>query len=367
VGYAGLNWALWQGALKNRFAVTETTSRRTTFDSPFYLPLFEDYAYRGKIQRFSYQGIARLPHKSQLVFGAATERTNLASEIQGYADASGHQSTQGYYVEGLTHITQALTLSAGVRLEDNNIFGTHWSYKASAAYTPDGGRTVLHANYATGFKAPSLYEQFSIYKNPLQHLSPEVAAGWEAGVDENLFSGHVLASLTWFARNTRDLIDFFSCYGVTSPACSLRSNAGGYYYNIGQARVQGLEAGLSGELSHTLRFALNYTYLNAVDGITHTELARRPHDEANATLSWHPAGPWQVGASLDLVGARFDGANDVSPLGGYATADLFVARRLSSHLKLFGRITNLLDHHYEPAAGYGAPGRAVYMGIRWNG
>ncbi len=102
VGYAGLNWALWHGHLKNRFAVTETASRRTTFDSPFYLPLHEDYAYRGRIERFSYQGTAQLTDASQLVFGAVNERTTLVSEIAGYADASGQQSTQGYYAEGLS-------------------------------------------------------------------------------------------------------------------------------------------------------------------------------------------------------------------------------------------------------------------------
>ncbi len=367
VGYAGLNWALWQGHLKNRFAVTETASRRTTFDSPFYLPLHEDYAYRGRIERFSYQGTAKLTDASQLVFGAVDERTTLVSEIAGFADASGQQSTQGYYVEGLSQVMRGLTLSAGVRLENNTLYGTHTSYKATAAYTPNGGQTVLHANYATGFKAPSLYEQFSVYSNPLGPLSPEDAHGWEAGIDQNLFAHRILASLTWFDRTTHNLIDFFSCYGVTSQSCSLRSNAGGYYYNIGRAEASGVEAGVKGRISSAVNVRINYTYLNAIDLLTHTELARRPHNEANLILSWRPTDLWYLAGSVHMVGPRFDSANDVHHLGGYATADLFIARRISAHLKLYGRITNVLDHHYEPAYGYGAPGRAFYAGIRWNG
>ncbi len=38
--------------------------------------------------------------------------------------------------------------------------------------------------------------------------------------------------------------------------------------------------------------------------------------------------------------------------------------RSAEHLELYGRIENVLDARYEPVAGYGAPGRAIYGGIR---
>ena len=46
--------------------------------------------------------------------------------------------------------------------------------------------TTLRANYGDGFKAPSLYELFSPYSNPIEALKPETAKGWEAGVDQAL-------------------------------------------------------------------------------------------------------------------------------------------------------------------------------------
>jgi hypothetical protein len=44
--------------------------------------------------------------------------------------------------------------------------------------------------------------------NPLVALKPQVAQGHEAGI-----------VLTLFQRNTHDQIDFFDCFGPTSPAC----------------------------------------------------------------------------------------------------------------------------------------------------
>ena len=58
--YAGVNLALFDGHFRNRIAYLGSRSRRTVFDSPFYLPLHEDYAYRGEAQRFEYQGIVDL-------------------------------------------------------------------------------------------------------------------------------------------------------------------------------------------------------------------------------------------------------------------------------------------------------------------
>ena len=70
-------------------------------------------------------------------------------------------------------------------------------------------------------------------------------------------------------------------------------------------------------------------------------------------------------ARLSLyVGRRFDGAGGVSPLASHTTADLLASHRLNAHFELFARVENLFDARYEPVAGYGAPGRAVYAGIR---
>ena len=60
----------------------------------------------------------------------------------------------------------------------------HTSVKIAGAWTPTGAKPSLHANYGDGFKAPTLYELFSPYSNPLKELLPESARGWEVGGEQ---------------------------------------------------------------------------------------------------------------------------------------------------------------------------------------
>ncbi len=365
--YAGANLALFGGRFRNRLAAIGSDSTRKTFDSPFYLPLTEDYAYRGQALRFEYQGIFDIDAGDQLTFGAESERTTLASTIAGAADAAGHRRITGVYLQGQTTLFSELTLTAGIRHDSDAEFGGRNSLKLAAAWSPNGGATVVRANYGDGFKAPTLYELFSVYANPVAKLMPEIAHGWEAGIDQSFWGGRIRANATYFERRTSNLIDFFSCYGVNSPACALRANQGGYYYNVGRTRARGLELSAEAQLSSTIGVAADFTDMHASDEITHSDLARRPHLTANGRLQWTPLEGWSFGAAAVYVGRRFDGAKNATPLAGHFTADVYASHRLNEHLELFGRIENLFDAHYEPVAGYGAPGRAAYVGIRASG
>jgi vitamin B12 transporter len=363
-GYAGLNLTLLDGRLHNRFAYIATSSRRTIFDSPFYLPLQKDYAYRGTARQLEYQGIFDINAQSQLTFGAEHQRSGLQSEVAGFSDARGHKDTTGLYLQGQTTLFDQLTVTGGIRRDDDREFGSHTSLKLAGAWTPNGGASVLRANYGDGFKAPTLYELYSAYSNPVTTLAPETARGWEVGIDQHLWRGRLLLSATWFERRTSDLIDFFSCYGVTSPACAQRSAVGGYYYNVGHTRSRGLELMAAVTLSETLSLHASYTNMHAIDALTHADLARRPHNLANAQINWQACHDWSFGASALYVGRRFDSAGGFNPLPGHVTENLYIAHKIGEHLELYGRIENLLNAHYEPVSGYGAPGRAIYGGVR---
>jgi len=363
-GYAGVNLALFGGHLRNRIAYLGSLSRRTVYDSPFYLPLHEDYGFRGEAQRFEYQGIVDLDADVQVSFGVEIERTALDSETAGTPGATGRKRVTGVYLQGQTTLFSELTLTAGLRHDDDEAFGGHTSLKAAVAWSPDGDRTILRANYGDGFKAPTLYELYSEYSNPLARLAPETAHGWEAGIDRSLFAGRMRASLTYFERRTKNLIDFFSCFGAVSPACALRSAVGGYYYNVGRTRARGIELSLDGDITRTLHAAMRVTDMHAIDEATHTDLARRPHLLASGRIRWTPTDGWSFAAAVLYVGRRNDGAGGVSPLASHTTADLLASHRLNAHFELFARVENLFDARYEPLAGYGAPGRAVYAGIR---
>jgi vitamin B12 transporter len=375
MGYAGLNVDLFGGMFHNRFAVMHTQSNREFYDSAFDT-IHKNDDDKGRVTRFEYQGIVDFTPDTQVTFGAETEHTSFISDFFDSFPAfdsfnKGSKTITGYYAQAQSTFFDALTLTGGVRYDDDSEFGGHTSEKIAGAYDFHEG-TVLHANYGTGFKAPSLYQLFSAYGNTA--LRPETSKGWEVGVDQSLFGDRLRGTLTYFARNTTNLIDFASCFVVTPPPqCSIPAvaNAGGFYDNIGRTRADGIEAGLTAKITDTLTASLNYTNLDAKDLEAHDTLPRRPRNRANAIVTWAPYADWSVGGSISYTGRQIDqyDTSTTPPTafinGGHTVVGLFGEYKFGQW-SVYGRIDNLFGQHYEPLIGYGAPGRAVYAGIRVN-
>ncbi|MGA7674473.1 MAG: TonB-dependent receptor [Rhizomicrobium sp.] len=359
--YGGVNVSLLDGWFSNRLAVLRTDSDRKEFD-PTLTPM-EDFFAKGGATRLEYQGVIEADGDNEIVFGAETETTTLLTHSiydPTLQPTEGSDRINGIYAQWQTRPLEALTLTGGVRHDDDKEFGGHNSVKIAGAWQALAA-TTLRANYGDGFKAPSLYELFSEYSNPIEALKPEIAKGWEAGVDQGV--GGVRASLTYFERRTTDQIDFFSCYGMTSAACTLRAAQGGYYYNVGRSRATGVEAAVSARLSDTLDLSANYTNLSDVDLATGLQLARRPQNSANAIATWRPDPDLTLGIGADYIGRRFDDAYHITPLSAAAHVKLFASYKLNERIELFGRVENLFGDRAEPVAGYGAPGRAFYAGV----
>ena len=139
-----------------------------------------------------------------------------------------------------------------------------------------------------------------------------------------------------FRRDSRDLIDFVSCFMVTTGICAGRPN--GTYDNVGSARAEGfeleanvrLEAATRGYWPVQLRAA--YSYVKAVNRITGKDLARRPRHALSLSGDWN-LDPGHVfattlGADLRLVGDSFDDAGNFVPLDGHALLTLRASRPL---------------------------------------
>ena len=124
---------------------------------------------------------------------------------------------------------QALTLTAGLRYDDHETFGSNTTAQAGAAWsvTPS---TLLRASYGEGFKAPTLYQLFSEFGTP--SLAPEESDDWDVGVEQRLGES-VVVSATYFDRDTKNMIDFVSCFGSSLPQCS-QCQPFGFYENMAQ-------------------------------------------------------------------------------------------------------------------------------------
>lgn len=300
-------------------------------------------------------------------FGADGEWTSYETNFSLREDT---RIIGGYLQAGIEFA--GLSGHVGLRHDDHARFGGATSFGADLSYelAPD---LRLKASVGEGFKAPSLFQLFSDFGN--ETLVPEKSTSFDLGLAYRDRTAPFYAAATVFRRDSEDLIQFVSCFGVTGGICTGRPF--GTYDNVAAARAQGLELEAGAKLGSALRTRLVYSLIDSEDRTSGRALARRPRHAVNLAFDWDSAaGSGEMlrpvlGADLRLVSDSFDDAANTVALDGHALIDLRAELPVAEWgsdkpLVLFGRIENLFDVQYQTAAGYAQAGRGVFGGVRFG-
>jgi vitamin B12 transporter len=314
----------------------------------------------GRSERIDLAGSLKLPARFIANFGADDEWQEYSGSFDPEHRAridSGHVLL-GWY-------GPVATVTAGVRIDDHSQFGSHESYDANASVKLMKGLR-LRASYAQGFKAPTLYELYSVYGN--KALTPETAQSYDAGVEYSGDDGRVRLGATVYRRDSRNLIVLNGCATTTQVGCLGQSL--GTYGNVGASRAQGVELEATLVPSSKLRLAALYSYDHAVDrtpgGPTEgRQLPHRPPDAVTASVDWtSPFKGVVLGADLRLQSASWNDAANTVRLGTGELTTLRASLPFGRFIDFYGRIENLFNDHTQSVTGYGTIGRGVFGGIR---
>lgn len=282
----------------------------------------------------------------------------------------------GYYAQALIQLEE-LTLDAGVRVDDNDEFGTFETFRAGASYAfPTGTR--LRASYGNAFKEPTFVENFgvgSIRGNP--DLDPEETQSWEVGLEQRLWRDRVTLSAVFFDQDFQDLIQF-----TFLPPSPDDPN----FFNVAEAESRGLELEAEAELPLGLLVGGSYTYLDTEvtdEGfggqgtafLEGGELLRRASHTGDLRLAWRHRDRGSVRISALYVGEREDLDFAAFPaqrvtLDDYVRVDFSArfavveARGGRPEVAPTLRIENLFDEDYEEVLGFESRGRTVLAGLR---
>lgn len=285
---------------------------------------------------------------------------------------------RGYYAHLVSELS-GWAGNAGIRLEDNEQYGSFFTYQAGLSYSHPSSGTRLRGSLGRGLKEPTFLETsssgFSV-GNP--DLEPERSQVWEMGLEQSLGGSGVEASFTWFSQDLRDLIQ----YTFMPP-----TPGGPNYFNVAKARTRGLEAALTVPLGDLSLWG-GYTYLDSEvvdagfdegEGAVFVEgeaLIRRPGHQANLGGVYRFAGG-ALSGNLRWTGSRPDrdfsawparpvelSAYTLLSLGAEVTVLDSGRGRPSVTLDIKGE--NLLDEEYQGTYGFEAPGRAFLLGVRMS-
>jgi len=257
------------------------------------------------------------------------------------------------YLQNKAHYKDIIGSTQGMRIDHHSQFGTETTYKFDAFYLAPTG-TRLRGVYATGFKAPSLF-QLNAPANPAwdgftggnSALEPEKTRSYEIGISQSAFDNMLKVSATYFHTRFRNLIRYTNST----------------YENSAKAKSLGFELG--GELNlfeGKISLKANSTFMNTKDYSTDREILRVPKNEANLNINIIPIPQVNFNVNLHHTGLYFSrGTDKIKP---HTIIDLTANFDITENTTAYIKVKNLLDKRYQEVRTYGTPGVSIYAGSR---
>jgi vitamin B12 transporter len=348
-------WSLWDGRFVNHFGasyVNDWSWNRTPADA--FTPA-STTINAGERTKVDWRGDLTLTQGNMLLFGLEREVERLHTDT----DNASNGNSAGY-IELQSNPLKNFFLTANVRLDDNDQFGDHTTWRVAPVYIVGPTDTKLKISYGTGFKAPTLsqlyvdFPAFGFIAN--RNLRPEQSTGYDAGFEQPLFNDRLRFGATYFHNDITDLISFNDTFTTN--------------INIGRATTEGVETFVSAKLTDQVSMRADYTYTNARDDLTGLELLRRPRDKASATVTWTPRDDFSLSGTVLHVGPWIDVSRDGQTTGltapGFTVVNLAANYKVNKNVQVFARADNLFNQHYQDPTGFLRPGLGVYGGVRLN-
>ncbi|HET7887060.1 MAG TPA: TonB-dependent receptor [Bradyrhizobium sp.] len=345
-------WSLLDGRVKNYFGVNYTNYWHADITPGVDLTAVTT----GNRVKYDWHSVAEVAPGQNLIVGAERENSNLNT-----TDLSAKTGNSAGFVEWQSNFAQRFFLTANIREDDNDNFGQHMTYRIAPAVLVPFTDTKLKASYGTGFKAPTLSELFEFFPGfsiPNPDLKPEQSRGADIGFEQPLFNDRIRFGSTYFKNDITDLIFF-----EPIPGSFLGQNV-----NIGHAITEGTENFATFNAIDRVKVRADYTFTRTVDADTGLQLLRRPKEKFSVTALWNPIDPLTLSATVLHVSDWSDiDRNTGAPLTapGYTIVNLRSDYAINDQLKLFGRIDNVANVHYQNPTGFLAPGLGVFGGVRF--
>ncbi len=334
-------FSLFDSRLTNTLSLEYSATDRDNFTNG--LPSFNAKGNRSNID---YLGSYVATNWMTMSFGGQHEETKSEN------DSSMRFAIDSAFIQLEIEPVEHLTLTGGVRVDDHETFGGETTSRFTAAYNLEQSDTLFRASWGQGFKAPSVFQLtficgFCGLTTPSTNLKPEIADGWDVGIEQSLFANKVKANVTYFYQKTENLILFTFTNG---------------YANVDKSRTKGVEVSVDAALTDWLSLKANYTNLSAVDEITGARLIRRPKHQAFISATVTPIDKLTTTLSIIHNGAELERGG--IELSEWTRADIAVEYALTDRVSLYGRVENLFDKEYQQVLGYGTPDRSAYVGLK---
>lgn len=306
----------------------------------------------GKRMNFDYLGVYEV---SSVITASGGLQHETTKSVQASDDSFDLTSVFGELA--FTGI-EGLVITGGARYDDHKTFGDRTTFRVTGLYEFAQTGTRFIANWGEGFKAPSINQltyicTFCGATEPNTDLKPEIARGYEIGVEQPMFDDRITFAATYFHLRMDDAIDF--------------DTAQGGYVNLAKTKSSGVELNINAQLLDNVYISGNYTFTDAIDLLDNTNLPREPRHRFSGSIDWQVTS--QINAVVAVTHNGDEAQNEFSPvpiLDGWTRVDFKLSYEVMEDLSLYGRVDNIFNEEYQHVPGYGTPDRSFFAGIRKN-
>ncbi|KXI27700.1 TonB-dependent receptor domain-containing protein [Paraglaciecola hydrolytica] len=350
-------------SLEDRKALAETTflprEKRVMASNQYTLDAKLDMPFNLAGQHILVSGIQII--RGELEDGVFGMEDGTPGEIQ-------EHNMWSVFVEDTWDSSDSFSITAGLRHDDHQVFGSQLSPRLYGVYTLNEQWTIK-GGISTGYKTPKttqLYDgvvgfggqgtspQFG--NSALQaetSVSSEIAAYW------NHQNGHNF-NLTIFKNEFDDKIDSQPCGTITGVECSSTGEYAELGYtnssktvNIDKVSIQGAELASRWEINDSIAARINYTYTDSEQksGAEKGQpLGNSSKHMANLSLNWAATDALNLFLTSEMRTKRYrswDTNTDAALYyEGYHVLHMGASFKASESVTFNLRINNLLDHDF---------------------
>lgn len=267
------------------------------------------------------------------------------------------------FVEDEFSVTDDLTLTGGLRMDDHEFYGKHWNPRAYAVYKLTDEITIK-GGVAKAFRAPTLRELSPSFGTSTQggaaimygnrDLKPETSVTEELGIAYDHESGFS-ASATLFNTEFKNKLTSYQVAGQTDPLTGLNMFI---YDNVGKANIRGVEMASRIPVAEKWNLNLNYTFTDSerksddekLNGksLKGQPLEMTPRHMANAKLDWQYRPDMNFYTQANYTGkqvwaAQRNGAKQPRERSGITTLDLGMTYQVMPNALLNFAVLNIAN------------------------
>ena len=303
------------------------------------------FRHKNDVQGIEYQENINVGEKHLLTWGDdwREEKVNSTSEVLGQHK----RNVKAVYIQDKYDMNQYVTMTTGLRYDDNSQYGDNWLPKVAFNYKADN-KTNYFASWGKVARAPKfddLYGDDGWGNTGNPNLKAEIGWTAEIGAKKQL-SLSSEGTIALFKHSLNDAIKWQS----EDPNDTWSQM---HPQNLKHLTTQGVTATFATKISPVLSGDMGYTYLDSRDEANQKQA---PYNTFNIGIKL------QQGQFTQNVYCRYvEKNNDVA---SYSVWDTTLNYTMSKEQSLYFNVTNLFNKKYQAVNGYSAQERSIFLGLR---